>query len=150
MNVVHARSACSPGAVGQRRQRQGNFAWQQTSVISAGSHSFSLILFAASLYVHTNPCLQEKWVEFLLQDWHEILLQMAWVFSIDNRSIFFSNVTTIFPIDQKDYPSNVMSTFQLTKMIFFFKCKSILIKLTSGVFFYRISGVVFPQMSCVF
>jgi hypothetical protein len=149
MNVVHARSACSPGAVGQRRQRQGNFAWQQTSVISTGSHSFSLILFAASLYVHTNPCLQEKWVEFLLQDWHEILLQMAWVFSIDNRSIFFK-CHEYFSNWPKGLSFKCHVYISIDKDDFFFKCKSILIKLTSGVFFYRISGVVFPQMSCVF
>ena len=149
MNVVHARSACSPGAVGQRRQRQGNFAWQQTSVISAGSHSFSLILFAASLYVHTNPCLQEKWVEFLLQDWHEILLQMAWVFSIDNRSIFFQMSRLFFQLTKRIILQMSCLHFNWQRW-FFFQCKSILIKLTSGVFFYRISGVVFPQMSCVF
>ena len=111
-------------------------------------HSLLFCLLPPCMCTPIHACKKSEWSFFYRFDmkyfckWHEYFQLTI--------GVFFLNVTSIFPIDQKDYPSNVMSTFQLTKMIFFFQCKSILIKLTSGVFFYRISGVVFPQMSCVF
>ena len=148
MWCMHARHAVQVQWVkdgkGKEILHDNKLAWLAQDHI----HSLLFCLPPPCMCTPIHACKKSEWSFFYRIDmkyfckWHEYFQLTIGVFFFQMSRLFFQLTKRIIL---------QMSCLHFNwQRWFFFQCKSILIKLTSGVFFYRISGVVFPQMSCVF